>query len=103
MRVVNVLKLTDVVRKMYTLSYCVVTLDLEEEIWGIYAETFPGYGSDKKQRVRRTFMGREVLGKAVILPHHCTASQPRRWRQQSCPKRYPTMSLHGITPQNTSS
>jgi hypothetical protein len=38
-----------------------------------------------------------------VLPQHYTASQPWRWRQHGPPKRwYPTTTLHGVTTQKTS-
>jgi hypothetical protein len=38
-----------------------------------------------------------------ILPHHYTASQPRRWRQHGPLNLwYPTTSLHGVTTQKIS-
>jgi hypothetical protein len=44
--------------------------------------------------------GRTDLWNFGILPKHCTASQPRRWRQHGPLKRwYPTTTLHGVTTQ----
>jgi hypothetical protein len=44
--------------------------------------------------------GSEVLRNVHVLPQHYTASQPRRWRQRSPPKRScPTTTLHSVTTQ----
>jgi hypothetical protein len=44
--------------------------------------------------------GTMELWNVGILPHHCTASQPRTWRQHGPLKRqYHTTSLHGFTTQ----